>query len=420
MSRDFTWGDLFLLMGFNASQLSYSMISRELENGRSCLQLIPNLIPMKVPTAAKYSTVIALMVHLTSCEDSKTPQDKTQQTLTTEELARDIEFGPWTSKAGLMFVQEQLPPGDYFAEIEGRVSKGENQYRAIRKTLNTDKHLSAEAIWGMEAGPLFQHEIDCLRKGMERSKSQVFTDTTGKAIHQLIMVLPAGARTEEPAVSTNVASVGDEVVSAIPESILESGTPRTPPSGLLSPQIQPVERISDPDSAVSSSDAIDTLGVESSSEETELRPATTSQSSSKPGIVEPPDPAPAAVEEVSAEVGAAIGELETPEPVVDPGNETPVIQDPPRAVIVVDDEIMLETEKETENLQADPESTPPAENDKLESAAPEIFLSYKVVRGDTLSGLSRRYKVSIAAIKEASGLKSDVLRINQDLKIPTQ
>jgi LysM repeat protein len=409
-----------MLKGFNASQLSSSMISRELENGRCRLKLIPNLVTMKIPTAVKYSIVTALMTYLTSCEDSKTPQGKAQQALTTEEFARGIEFGPWTSKAGLMFAQEQLPPGDYFAEIEGRVSKGENQYRAITKTLNTDKNLSAEAIWGMEAGPLFQHEIDRLRKGMERSKSQVFTDTTGKAIHQLIMVLPAGARTEEPAASTNVASVEDEVVSAIPESILASGTPRTPPSGLLSPKIQPVERISEPDSAVSSSDEIDTLREEASSEETELRPATTLQSSSKPGISEPPNLAPATVEEASAEVGAAIGELETPEPVVEPGSETPEPEDPPRAVIVEDDEIMLETEEEAENLQVDPESTSPAENDKLESAAPEIFLSYKVVRGDTLSGLSRRYKVSIAAIKEASGLKSDALRINQDLKIPTQ
>ena len=125
-----------------------------------------------------------------SCEDSKTPEGTTQKKRTTEEQARDIDFGPWMSNAGLMFAQEQLAPEDYFAEIEGRVSKGENQYRAITKTLNTDEILSAEAIWGMEAGPLCQYEIARLRKGMERSKSHVFTDTTGKAIHQLIMVLP--------------------------------------------------------------------------------------------------------------------------------------------------------------------------------------------------------------------------------------
>ena len=108
--------------------------------------LTSNLVSMKIPSPVKYSLAIALMAHLTSCEDSKAPQGNTQQKLTTEELARDIEFGPWMSKAQLMFVQEQLPSEDYFAEIEGRVSKGENQYRAITKTLNTDKHLRAEAI----------------------------------------------------------------------------------------------------------------------------------------------------------------------------------------------------------------------------------------------------------------------------------
>ena len=397
------------------------MISRDLEKDRSWLILIPNLVSMKIPSAAKYSIVIALMAHLTSCEDSKAPQGKNQEKLTTEELARDIEFGPWMSKAGLMFVQEQLPSGDYFVEIEGRVSKGENQYRAITKTLNTDKYLRAEAIWGMEAGPLCQHEIDRLRKGMERSKSQVFTDTTGKAIHQLIMVLPAGARTEEP-VSPNLASGGDAVGSTISEPILESGTPRTPPSRLPTPLIQPVEAISEPDPADSFSDVdvdvdVDVSPGEVSSGELEPRPVATSQSNPEPALVDSLDnPAPAPVEEASAEVGAAIGELETPELVVEPDNQKPEIVAPPRAVIVVDDEIILETEEATGDPVADPESTP----DEIEPAAPAKFVTYKVVRGDTLSGISRRYKVSIAAIKEASGSESDDLRINQILKIPTQ
>ena len=380
--------------------------------------LITNLVSMKIPSPAKCSVIIALMAHLTSCEDSKAPQGKTQQRLTTEELARDIEFGPWMSKAKLMFVQEQLPPGDYFVEIEGRVSKNENQYRAITKTLNTDKYLRSEAIWGIEAGPLCQHEIDRLREGMERSKSQVFTDTTGKAIHQLIMVLPAGARTAE-ALSPNVASAGDAVGSTISEPILESGTPRTPPSRLPTPLIQPVEAISEPNPADSFSDVddVDVSPGEVSSGELEPRPVATSQSNPEPALVGSlDDPVPAPVEEASAEVGAAIGELETPELVVEPDNQKPEIVAPPRAVIVVDDEIILETEEATGDPVADPESTP----DEIEPAAPAKFVTYKVVRGDTLSGISRRYKVSIAAIKEASGSESDDLRINQILKIPTQ
>ena len=392
------------------------MISRELEKRRSFLKLIPNLVSMKIPFAVKSFIVIALLAHLVSCEDSKTPEGTTQKKPTTEELAREIEFGPWMSKAGLMFAQEQLPPEDYFAEIEGRVSKGENQYRAITKTLNTDEILSAEAIWGMEAGPLCQYEIARLRKGMERSKSHVFTDTTGKAIHQLIMVLPAGARIEESD-SPNVAAVEDEVISTIPEPILESGTPRTPPSGLQTSQIQSAETISEPDSADSSNDVTDLSTEGVSSGVLEPQPATPLRIPPEPEVLNSPNPVTVAVEETSTEVGAAIGELETPEPVVELANEKPDFEAPPRAVIVEDDEVILEPEEDTE---VDPGPTPPAANGELETATPANFISYKVVRGDTLSGISRRYKVSIAAIKEANGFESDDLRINQVLKVPTQ
>ncbi|HBI33335.1 MAG TPA: hypothetical protein DDY45_14935 [Verrucomicrobiales bacterium] len=392
------------------------MISRELEKRRSFLKLIPNLVSMKIPFAVKSFIVIALLAHLVSCEDSETPEGTTQKKPTTEELAREIEFGPWMSKAGLMFAQEQLPPEDYFAEIEGRVIKGENQYRAITKTLNTDEILSAEAIWGMEAGPLCQYEIARLRKGMERSKSHVFTDTTGKAIHQLIMVLPAGARMEESD-SPNVAAVEDEVISTIPEPILESGTPRTPPSGLQTSQIQSAETISEPDPAYSSSDVTDLSTEGVSSGVLEPQPATPLRIPPEPEVLNSPNPVTAAVEETSTEVGAAIGELETPEPVVELANEKPDFEAPPRAVIVEDDEVILEPEEDTE---VDPGPTPPAVNGELETATPANFISYKVVRGDTLSGISRRYKVSIAAIKEANGFESDDLRINQVLKVPTQ
>ena len=127
----------------------------------------------------------------------------------------------------------------------------------------------------------------------------------------------------------------------------------------------------------------------------------------------------------------------TPEPVAEVVRviEPEKPEAPPRAVIVEDDEIMTETEGEDTELEpeeseldpaaendptAEPELTPPAPEDQSESIEPLLFISYKVVRGDTLSGISRRYKVSIAAIKEASGFQSDILRIGQVLKIPAQ
>ena len=156
---------------------------------------------------------------------------------------------------------------------------------------------------------------------------------------------------------------------------------------------------------------------DSSSGVLEPQPATPSQISPEPEVLNSPNPVTAAVEETSTEVGAAIGELETPEPVVELANEKPDFEAPPRAVIVEDDEVILEPEEDTE---VDPGPTPPAVNGELETATPANFISYKVVRGDTLSGISRRYKVSIAAIKEANGFESDDLRINQVLKVPTQ
>lgn len=44
--------------------------------------------------------------------------------------------------------------------------------------------------------------------------------------------------------------------------------------------------------------------------------------------------------------------------------------------------------------------------------------SYKVVRGDTLYGIARKRGSSVAKIKAANGLKSDVIRPGQVLRIP--
>lgn len=41
-----------------------------------------------------------------------------------------------------------------------------------------------------------------------------------------------------------------------------------------------------------------------------------------------------------------------------------------------------------------------------------------VQKGDTLYGLARRHKTTVSAIKQANGLKSDVIRIGQKLVIP--
>lgn len=48
------------------------------------------------------------------------------------------------------------------------------------------------------------------------------------------------------------------------------------------------------------------------------------------------------------------------------------------------------------------------------------FLVYTVQRGDTLSGIARRYNTTVAAIMELNSLKSDMLSVGQELVIPGQ
>jgi N-acetylmuramoyl-L-alanine amidase len=49
----------------------------------------------------------------------------------------------------------------------------------------------------------------------------------------------------------------------------------------------------------------------------------------------------------------------------------------------------------------------------------EKLESYRIVRGDTLSEIATRYRVSAESLKRVNGLRSDTIRIGQVLKIPT-
>jgi penicillin-insensitive murein endopeptidase len=57
----------------------------------------------------------------------------------------------------------------------------------------------------------------------------------------------------------------------------------------------------------------------------------------------------------------------------------------------------------------------PKDKDKAEEAA---FVYHRARSGDTLDALSRKYAVSIPAIKQANGLKSNDLKINKTYRIP--
>lgn len=56
---------------------------------------------------------------------------------------------------------------------------------------------------------------------------------------------------------------------------------------------------------------------------------------------------------------------------------------------------------------------------KIPTSSQDNFISYVVESGDTLYSIARRYNTSVDTIKSINNLTSDVLRIGQVLKIPT-
>ncbi len=68
--------------------------------------------------------------------------------------------------------------------------------------------------------------------------------------------------------------------------------------------------------------------------------------------------------------------------------------------------------------QADPKKAPAPPATPPSAAPPSTASEHKVASGDTLSKISRKYGVSVAALKSANGLKSDVISPGQRIKIP--
>lgn len=67
-------------------------------------------------------------------------------------------------------------------------------------------------------------------------------------------------------------------------------------------------------------------------------------------------------------------------------------------------------------VDVQPEPTPPAAEPKV--LAPE-FTTYIIQRGDSLSKISKRYNITIAAIKGANPqIKNDIVKLGQKIKLP--
>jgi LysM repeat protein len=66
------------------------------------------------------------------------------------------------------------------------------------------------------------------------------------------------------------------------------------------------------------------------------------------------------------------------------------------------------------NIPASPSPSAPS----VDAAPATIATTHTVVTGDTLGGIARKYKVSIASIKAANNMTSDVVVLGKKLKIP--
>ena len=72
------------------------------------------------------------------------------------------------------------------------------------------------------------------------------------------------------------------------------------------------------------------------------------------------------------------------------------------------------------NIKRDPvhETIPVANVEpQPDRAASGSGVTHTVSKGDTLWGLSRKYKVSVASIQELNGLKGNNIKLGQELKI---
>jgi N-acetylmuramoyl-L-alanine amidase len=66
-----------------------------------------------------------------------------------------------------------------------------------------------------------------------------------------------------------------------------------------------------------------------------------------------------------------------------------------------------------------PVTQPPVETPATPDAAADPAVTiHTVVRGDTLSGISNNYRVSVSEIRQANQLKNDTVEVGQRLRIP--
>mgnify|MGYP000662256566 FL=1 len=64
------------------------------------------------------------------------------------------------------------------------------------------------------------------------------------------------------------------------------------------------------------------------------------------------------------------------------------------------------------------DNPPPGSLIAMRGSRPADGVQHVIVRGDTLSGIASRYRVSLNALRRYNGLKGDRIRIGQVIRIP--
>lgn len=106
------------------------------------------------------------------------------------EPVAESEFSPWMSKADQQVVYEGRKEGTYFAYTEGRNNGGFLQFRHVLKEFKGEEHTEWAVFWGLSEDEFYQLELGMRNKGFAREHLQVFEDSSGKAYHQVLWLLP--------------------------------------------------------------------------------------------------------------------------------------------------------------------------------------------------------------------------------------
>ncbi len=326
---------------------------------------------MKISYFGHFALVIGLSALVSSCDQPVGPKVGPEKVvISTADLAREARFSPWTSRAGLQLKMERLPGDQYFAAVQGRLKDGANQYRAISETFDGETYREWSVFWGLNERELFEEEIALLRSGFERRDSQTFTDSAGVAIHQLVMLRRVTA------------------LSFIPPS----GTSGRVAEGALVPVVPSVETTE----AVEVPDFI----------QPELRPI----DDTPVAPVVPPD---SNADLLAGASGANV--IANPLEIENAGRAEVVEEAPPAPPALVDSPVVRiapASDVKPDSGSTDGAAPAPAPESKAKS--------HRVSRGDTLSGIARQYGVRVSDLKRANGLRTDIIRLKQVLKIPVR